>query len=629
MTKPVIISLIAASIVLGAIPTPAAAQTSYPAAWDAMSFTEVKAELERLRDHDLGAGRKLMAGYVTQRFSSVSSVNEAEVTEWLWMVFITVPDQPYTTKTAFAQEIIDNLAPDSAAISQLDNERAIAVFAALRRLGQKSKACSAAATWVEQSDAFKSLPLKELASLTRVLGIDSSIGAQARANILQYIELELLPNAAVGGSGSIRGWLVIAETLEDDLSAADKVRWADSLVASFGGSDQALASMDGKSFTALAEALMYLSKAHVRQLGRLWVAQHPRFTWPEATREQVTYLAVALRQAKQGKAASHLGANWIAANGDGQEQAFQESSHTLDDCISASRSWHAKGDVEKAHQWAQRAYDIALAEQSPSKEALVRIGHVFEKVGLGGEGKADYTEFAEAVADLARSGVLSNATNDDCDMLSVPICSPETRTVVEAELVDPVGQPRVAVGNILSWSHRRARSIKPWRATLEQKIATQDISADVKARWLVIRAYAESLASFEPSPSSGKQWFDEALATANSESCRVAVLRVMVEAYSLDGKHDYVVGLLDSVSGQFGRPELALEVQTLRDNVLADKVQFQSEQNEIASERTRGLLKARRRAMRKRLSAARVKGDDVAEKRYERLLGNLPAEDSQ
>ncbi len=569
MTKTVITCLIAASIVLGAIPAQATAQT---AVWDAMSFTEVKDEFVSLVHQDPRADHGHLATYAMQRFPNAASVDGAEITEWLWLVHAVSPYASQATKDDFALEITNTLVPDAETLPQLNGERMSALTAALRVLGQKTQACSLAAAWVEGSDAFKSLPLVEVTPLCRVLAIDNSVGGAAKAKVLLYLDQEVLPNTALAGSLSVRGWARIAKSQQDSLTPAQKVRWADHLTDAFAGSQQAVAAMGPKDFTSLGDALGYLSKPYVREVGRLWVAQHPDFTWPEASRVQVTYLAVVLRQAKQDRAASHLGSNWIAANGDDQEQTFQAGELTVLECAETARAWISKRDSDKAQQWATRTLEKVLAEQNPTVADAALAAVIQDEAGLAGEGEGDFTEYASVLATLASQGKLKDAKRHEA--LSCPLNSPEARAIVEAEMVDPVGQPRVAVAKILGWSYRRAGQLKLWQGQLEQRIAAQQEDGDIKAVWMIARAHASALETDDEHPLGGKAWLDQALATAESEENRFQVLEILVNGYAKMGKHNAGVALLDSVTGQFSSQESSAELGVLRAQVEKDKVEF-------------------------------------------------------
>ncbi len=201
--------------------------------------------------------------------------------------------------------------------------------------------------------------------------------------------------------------------------------------------------------------------------------------------------------------------------------------------------------------------------------------------------------------------------------------SPETRSIVEAQLVDPQGQPRVELANTLSWAHLRAKQLKQWQSSLEQRIGAA--GGDAKARWLIARAYAESLETvrYGLSPLRGKHWLDEALATASSQTCRLEALRQLVEGYGFIGRHDAALALIAGVQDQFATPEGSSAIQTLLSETQQAKVDYIAAAKRQAEQAEAHNRKVHKAELNKRLATARARADKQEIRRYEALLSNL------
>ena len=155
---------------------------------------------------------------------------------------------------------------------------------------------------------------------------------------------------------------------------------------------------------------------------------------------------------------------------------------------------------------------------------------------------------------------------------------------------------------------------------LEQKINTAGVGADAKARWLLCRAYAESLEATEPYPSRGKVWLDQALVTAGSETCRMEVLRQLIGSYNFSGKHDAAMALLESVAGQFSDPQAIAGLEALRQETQKAKADYAVARQQKKAEQAQGRSQLRRRELQRRLAAAKRRGDRARIQRLERML---------
>ena len=103
-----------------------------------------------------------------------------------------------------------------------------------------------------------------------------------------------------------------------------------------------------------------------------------------------------------------------------------------------------------------------------------------------------------------------------------------TRQVLQNEVVDADGNPRLVVIKILAFIYRDAgfKAWTTWQTFLDSKIAAS--GGDTKACWMLGKAFTESVSNPSGNPKiflRGKEWMDSALATATSASFRLVVLQ--------------------------------------------------------------------------------------------------------
>jgi len=560
---------------LGRIPVARGQEPSYPAQWDSMSPRELADLSVQYQLQGRIADWKQLAGYVAGRYERASAAGSIDWDAWLPLLSGCGRYQEPSVKVSMAEDIVQNLAGDDGSIRQLSGQRVVWITATLRHLGRAEQACSICATWIASFDDLGALSGHDLSALARVLATNETAGAAGRVKIAKCLKEEFLADVSRCRSIGSRCWDVLAENVLSVLSSGDRTYWAERLIAAFAVDQTAVAELGGEDFAYLTEALLYLDGYTARRLSESWVKQHPNWTWPQATGRLLQYITYVLKETGQHRAASRIAANWAESSAEGLEEAFIAQEPTYQDCITVARAWDRKGDSMKAEQWAVRAYQTVLNCRPLNVSALHRIGILFKELGLI-EGR-EYPDFAGAVASLAAGGDLSEESGFTFEGLAQPCVGPRSRSILEAQLTDPAGQPRMAVAKLLAWSYRLGGELTTWQASLEQRINTTR-DPDAKARWMVVRAYAASIASYDPHPLGGKVWLDRALATAGSETCRLEALRELVSGYCGIGKHSAALVLLDSVAGQFSLAESSQALSSLRAETEQAKAMFQVQQ---------------------------------------------------
>ena len=191
---------------------------------------------------------------------------------------------------------------------------------------------------------------------------------------------------------------------------------------------------------------------------------------------------------------------------------------------------------------------------------------------------------------------------------------------LSGSLVDAEGCVRLGAAKVLSWAYRFAGQVPVWQAILDDHISGAPPNSDELAGWCLARGYAQSIAPPVRSLLSGKKWFDQALATAESPSIRLDALRAIAEGYARTGKHDKGLSVLDSVADQFENTDVFSEVAALKDEILRARDAFRTERLRQKARQAREAKLAWQRELRKRLSVASERGDQAEVDRLGRIL---------
>ena len=139
MTRSIRLSV--AAVLLVALVGVASGQTTLPAvpeSWNSLDVAGLTSVAVQLRDQGAAGepDRKLLAGYVAQRYASAAAAGPVEWGQWLDLACLLGPYYPAETQAAMAQSIKSSLAATAEAVSGMSPQAAASVAAALGRLGK-------------------------------------------------------------------------------------------------------------------------------------------------------------------------------------------------------------------------------------------------------------------------------------------------------------------------------------------------------------------------------------------------------------------------------------------------------------------------------------------------------------
>ena len=282
----------------------------------------------------------------------------------------------------------------------------------------------------------------------------------------------------------------------------------------------------------------------------------------------------------------------------------------------------AKGDLKKAQEWAQRAYQIALGSEQTRAAAnegtLLGLSSILGKTGLAGEDQA-YPEYVSVLIRLAKEGKL-DARYWGGPESAIPGNTKDALPAIQAELFNGQGSLRLAIAQSLAWTYEKLGQLPAWQKAVDEKLTGAELSGDAKAGWLLTRAYAEFLRSDLRSPLAGKAWLDQALATASSASVRFMALKELVGGYMLIGEHDKAVAAMGSLTEQFSEGEIAAKFADLLTQVVQDKPVYAEAVARAKAEQEAKAARMWRDELQRRLAAARLRDDQETAHQVEWLL---------
>ncbi|MFB3894473.1 MAG: hypothetical protein ACE15C_20930 [Phycisphaerae bacterium] len=470
-------------------------------------------------------------------------------------------------------------------------------------------------TLVNGGTSWQSWDAPTVVRLAQIIREDyaTDAGMAARGRLVGHIQNRILADVKSTQAVSLRSWPYLATLLAQqsaDVRSAD----ARALVTAFGGSSEALSALKADDFRALVDAVTSLDSKQASALVLAYLAG------PDSRAGAPGELTVAVSLAAAGDKTAMTG---MLADLDKQWQ--DQNAQTpigWKDCQAIATAWRSLGNMPKAQDWAMKAYNVVLgtdeARISADVRTLANISSLLEHVKLTGTGKG-YSGFAQAATRLIRDGQLDRS--EEYLTMAIPLGTPETRQIVQNDLTDAGGALRLAAAKVLAWAYSEAGQIDDWRKTLDAKLGDSNLAGDEKARRLMARAYAESLASGEFSPLAGKKWLDDALVAASTEGVRLDVVETLAGGFAQIGRHDTALDFLDSVAGQFTSDDGASKIAALKDQIRQAKTQYAVAKTASKARQERAIQQAWISELQRRLAAAQSRGDNQEVQRLKKILG--------
>lgn len=469
----------------------------------------------------------------------------------------------------------------------------------------------------------------------------------ARARIRGYLIGSYLNDVGRIRAVPMSSWDLL-RVLFDDAPVAEQEIWRTQMAQAFATSDEQIAALPLSVAVTLYESMRFSDPQQAAHGAWVWLTHAPdKGKYLERDLARLVRLAIAANDKSRDEKTAFL------AN---LEQVWSGQSGTIQGdytrSLSIARIYRGAGYLAKAREWITKAYQTACAtDEARQLLGVQEIGNLADNIlqttagipsppvlpGLtvpAGGGTANQsstgattqpvavTEFPEMAATLAyfaRQGTLRSHWFIEFGRL---VSAPQSRAILAAELQDPQGNVRVDVAHILSWSYLVAGDLRSWQTQIDQKIADPNLTGDAKALWLVAKAFTDQLADPRLDLRYRRKSLDQALAAAQSEPVRFAVLRELVDLMAALNWRPRALTLIDSLAGQFG-PDIAAQIATMRGQIAAENDELSRQAAQTDAARAKQWLIGRLNLCKNRLARAKADGNTASQQELEKQIQNL------
>jgi hypothetical protein len=579
-------------------------------------------ELSSPRSQDAVAQRAALAAYLTTLYQTQPAAAVALGTNnWSGLAHSTVFGVSSDSQTALAQGLRAAYTADPGTLTQLKAGELPLLVGTLSDLGDTRtgdlvvQAMKASTAW--QTD--------DLAWYLANLPTSGADALTLRQQVLAQAESRYMASSDSILAAGLAEWLGLVRAAGASLSPAARTRWAGQLKAAYLPNGTA-GSLSEDDLVKLGYVLGGLGDQLPSQVTQTMLTTQVS----NSASVSVSALKPLLELAAKSSDTSSL-APIVAQLDTACEAQFTTSGQlAVDDMQTLIGASNAVGKHDRAVIWAQRVYNQLLGSDDARAQAnagtLVTATAALWSVGLVGEKPQEYPAFAQAAARLADAGKLGGQPDWTYDLWGAMVRGPQSRQTMEAELVDPQGNPRLPVAKILAWAHHASGDIEAFLKTQDAKLADPATQGDVKALWLLVKGYAEALRTQEPRFTRSKPALDQALVAAVSESVRLVVVDEYAKFFLAVYQPGAGIPVLESLKGQFQQQasldHLAALKEMLRTAVAARQAQ------DAATEAKADVLRkqARLQNCQRLLIQATASGDGASAARLQATIQQLQQE---
>jgi hypothetical protein len=468
------------------------------------------------------------------------------------------------------------------------------------------------AAYVDGSSDWRTLEPRKLADLAgRLTGLGDTASKQ-QVLVARHVMATYLGSTEAVRSVDLETWGSLT-AVGKSLSWKDRKAWVDALKGAFAADDTALLPLVASDVSRLALALDPLDARESHRLAYTWFTKS----------NQVNAATEADLSAVAGQAVSYKDPS--VKDPEAVPKALEEfytkkaaGPLTFSQHMNMMCCWNAVDNLPKVQEWTLKAYQAVLGSEEAREKVTVLelqgLAHWLYYEQMTGEGKG-YPAFAQALARQARQGTL---VASEPESLGGVLGTPETRQLLRDEVVDAQGSPRLEVVKILASAYRKTGELAAWLKFLGDRLAAIKDEGDIKALWLLARAYTESVQCQPPVMLRGQEWLEGALKTATSGSLQLEAFQDLVRGYVFIGKYDEALKRLDNPGGLLGGPEFAASLALLRGEV--EETRYRRDLEDQAAKGR--AVAAYREELRRRLDKAKAQQDAAEVARYTQLLGD-------
>jgi hypothetical protein len=444
--------------------------------------------------------------------------------------------------------------------------------------------------------------LDDLKVVAKLLGGASERVVAARKLLADHVAANFLDDKTKITAAGPWVWRDLVQAIKGELVVEARASWVSKLRDAYFPTPEATATLSDDSLKGLVACLMGLDP---QQAGALAMTRlgNPAKRAALATNDSLdlTWWAVEAGAPGVADVIDDLGKTWLAA-------AAKPGDIPL-----LCHAWMCQTygrPLSKAQEWLMGVYGTKVgnqdAQNSVDLATLWFLADSMKAVGLTGKGKG-YPGFAAAVARHVRQG--SDIPLSNCETYALALGTADSRQIVEDELLDGQGNPRLAAAKILAGSYQMTGELPKWCDLIEQKI--KGTAGDTKALWLAAKGYAETRQVDPPNPWRREYWVKAALAAATSEQVKMVILKEFAEHYRVIKRPAMAADLMESVKGQFGA-DAAADISRLQTQLRQEDADLRMAEAQIQAARELVRLESRLKLYQDRLAQAQAAGNAEA-----------------
>ena len=521
---------------------------------------------------DAGKPARLrLTGHVTSKYlADEAAMKSVPIADWRGFAEYLGRDLSADNRRLWADKICDVFAKTPEAMAALKEGEPGGLIRALKAL-DSGREVEFSVMLVNGTTVWKIQDSKALACLAEFLADSGVAGKDARRRLAEHIKATYLKDKASVQSVRRWYWRRYVLCLGNDLTDEDRKLWAGKLREAFTSSPEDMSKLTPRQFWFMAYAVSTLDAGEAPPMVLAWFNANKDNGFDAVSSLDLARIANVGKADKVGMAPvmNQFDTIWLARYNQGPLK-----SKTLYYIIDA---WRVIGNRAKTQVWTMRAYEAALGTDegvaSVDANGLKLLGQMLLQAGLTGKGK-EYPAFAVALARLAGQDKIPADKWWRYQYYAAPLGTPQMRQTLQSELTDAEDNPRLVVARILAGAYRDAADRNNWLAFLDGKIAAPGISGDTKARWLIARAWAESIIPSQRSPLRGKNWLEQVLDVAKSSSLRIAAIEQLALGYAAAHKYAEGAVFLNSAAKRFTDAQTAAAIEALCAEHIESEVKY-------------------------------------------------------
>ncbi len=583
--------------------------------------------------------------------STPSMTAKATPEEWGIFVHFIGRGLPKEKRALWVSKLRAAFVDDSAVFASLTSEDLLCLSNALSNLGEAESGVLLVSR-INNSTDWHAFDGKGLRGLAMQLASIGDVGHGALGKLADHLESQYLSTPSMTAKATPEEWDIFVHFIGRGLPKEKRALWGSKIRAAFVDDSKVFASLTSEDILYLSNSLANLGEA---ESGGLLVSRINNSTdWHSLDGKGLRDIAMRLAQIghlghdARAKLVEHitntytkdaaavrkltcrqwgilierlelaLSSETRASWGVRIEDAYTKDAQALDRLSAEDLKFLAQalallGCQEKGQEVAALACQAASQSGTcgpyTGQRMLFEVAECLYVTGAVGPGKG-YVNYANAMATLARDGKLT--VEDELRLYEIygaPLATSQARDIVQAELMDGEGNPRLPVAHALSWAHAIDGTLNQWHTYLDERI-TEAADSDTQARWMLARANAEAVAK----PGVGlrgravEAGMRKAMATASSVATKVECLRhlaaVMAEAWRFDESLALLAKAADDAVDESQKAEIreiVIRISKLRATRTGREVRF---------------VRDRAEAMERKAAEAKAGGDAASENRF-------------